>query len=511
MLNSFAAGGQSELRMTNDHDVILIGSGIMSATLGVVLKSLNPALRVQLYEAAESLAPESSHGWNNAGTGHAGFCELTYTPHRKPDGTVDVSKAFEMFARFERSRQFWAHAVSEGMANDPTEFICQVPHISFVHGSAEVEFLRARYESLRQHPAFSGMAFSTDRATIAQWAPLLIEGRDPGQLVAATKVDGGTDVNFGALSRRLLGWLGGQSRCSVAANHKVTRIRPTAEGWEVTVSDLATGISTRARSAFVFVGAGGGTLALLRNAGVSEAKGFAGFPIGGQWLVCDNPALIQRHSAKAYGHAVGSTPAMGGPHLDVRVLDRKRALLFGPFASLTTKFLHRRGSWLDLFRSIHADNLATFLRIGAQNLPLIRYLTQQATQTMADRVAALREFYPDARAADWKLVDAGIRVQLIKPSDAATGVLNFGTEIVTSSNRTLAALLGASPGASVSADIALRIVKSCFADLIASPAGRTRLEAMFPTWNQDLTNPSEFIRYREAIGPSIDRTLCLRG
>jgi malate dehydrogenase (quinone) len=482
-------------------DVLLIGSGIMSATLGAMLKCLEPKLRIQLYEVTAELAQESSHGWNNAGTGHAGICELSYTPKREADGTVHVAKAIEMFEQFEWSKQFWSYAVESGMASNPREFINQVPHISFVQGPEQVEFLRARHASMVAHHFFRDMAYTTDRARIWNWAPLLVEGRGSVP-IAATKMDCGTDVNFGVIARMLLAWLSRQDGCAVATGHRVEGLERRNGSWVVSARDLSTGKIRRNRSRFAFVGAGGGSLHLLQESGIPESRGIGGFPIGGQWLVCANPEIVERHEAKVYGQALGTAPTMAIPHLDTRVLDGKKTLLFGPFAAWTTRFLNNKGSWTDLFSSVRIDNLSTLLKIGVHNLPLISYLIQQGTQSMTDRMKVLWAFYPEARAEDWKLIDAGIRVQAIKKTDGEAGIVHFGTEVITNSDRTLSALLGASPGASVSVSIALDVIKLCLPQLLDSKEGSARLNAMIPTHDEDTKLPKNAGRFQEVQSKS---------
>ncbi|MBW8781307.1 MAG: malate dehydrogenase (quinone) [Verrucomicrobia bacterium] len=476
-------------------DVVIIGSGIMSANLGALLKRLDPRLRIQVYEATEELAQEASHGWNNAGTGHAGICELSYTPTQNADGTVDVSNAIKIFEQFERSRQFWAYAVAEGMIDNPKECINPVPHLSFVHGAKWVDYLRARHAALAAHPFFAGMEFTTDRAAIAAWAPLLTEGRADVP-IAATKMDTGTDVNFGEISRKLLGWLGRQEGCGIAAGHRVTDLKQTPAGWDVKIRDLATGELHHNTARFVFIGAGGGSLPLLQKSGIPESKGLGGFPIGGQWLVCDNPEIVRQHQAKVYGQPLDAAPTMAVPHLDTRILDGKKTLLFGPFAAWTTKFLHKTGSAFDLPGSVKPHNLATLLKIGASNLDLVKYLVQQGTQSMDDRLDVLHVFYPAAKKKDWKLIDAGIRVQAIKKTDGQAGIVHYGTEVVTNRERTLSALLGASPGASVSVHIVLEVIQKCFPQLLASDEGRARMKAMIPTYDVDIKKPenADFFR-----------------
>ena len=469
-------------------DVVLIGSGVMSANLGALLKCLDPKLKIQVYEVTDDLAQESSNGWNNAGTGHAGICELSYTPFREPDGSVKVDNAVKIFEQFEQSRQFWSYAVASGMVKTPKDFINPVPHLSFVHGDEQVDFLRARHAGMSAHHFFSEMEYSTDRAKIGQWAPLLVEGR--GEVpIAATKMDGGTDVNFGSISRKLLDWLSQQEGCGIATGHRVIDLDRALSGWNLTIRDAATGETRQNHAKFVFVGAGGGSLPLLQKSGIPEAKGLGGFPIGGQWLICENPELIEKHRAKVYGQALEAAPTMAVPHLDTRVLDGKKTLLFGPFAAWTTKFLHKKGSYLDLPLSVKPDNLSTLVRIGLTNVDLVKYLVQQGTQSMADRMDVLHVFYPAAKASDWKLIDAGIRVQAIKKTDGEAGIVHYGTEVITDASRTISALLGASPGASVSVHIVLEVIKKCFPELVQNPDCKARLKEMIPTFDVDIKLP----------------------
>jgi malate dehydrogenase (quinone) len=479
-------------------DVVLIGSGIMSANLGALLKRLDPSLKIQVYEAADELAFEASNGWNNAGTGHAGICELSYTPIPKDGSPVKVQKVIDIFQEFEQSLQFWAHAVASGMIDNPKEFINPVQHISFVHGQDQVDFLKSRHAGMSAHHFFAAMEYTTDRAKIGAWAPLLTEGRDPVEPIAATKMDGGTDINFGNVSRKLLGWLAAQPGCGVAASHKVVGLEKLADArWRLTVQNTKTGETVKSRAKFVFVGAGGGSLPLLQKAGLPEAKGLGGFPIGGHWLVCDDPAIVARHQAKVYGQNLPEAPTMAVPHLDTRILDGKKTLLFGPFAAWTTRFLHRTGSWTDLPRSVKPHNLATLLKIAATNFPLVKYLLQQGTQSMAGRMKVLHIFYPNAQAKDWKLVDGGIRVQAIKKTDGEAGIVHFGTEVLTSADKSMSALLGASPGASVSVNIVMEVIKTSFPHLLAGEAGKKRIETIIPTYGTDYRRNENAARFDE--------------
>jgi len=469
-------------------DVILIGSGVMSSTLGVMAKRLSPALKIQLYEVSDQFTQESSNAWNNAGTGHAGLCELSYTPDRNTDGTVNVSSAIEIFEQFEQTRQFWTYLISQGLIESPWDFVNPVPHISFVHGQKQVDFLKARYESLKKHHFFKTMEFSTDRSTIQTWAPLLVQGRG-GEPIAATRVVDGTDVNFGSLSRKMIEWLGQQEGCGVATSHRVTDLTPTATGWDVVIKDLKQGKRIATSAKFVFIGAGGGSLMLLQKSGIPESKGYGGFPIGGQWLACGNPDVVKKHQAKVYGQAQNEAPTMAVPHLDTRVIDGEKSVLFGPFAAWTTKFLKQEGSMTDLPFSIKPDNIVALLQVGAYNLPLVKYLVQQGTQSMASRLKLLRTFYPEAQEKDWRLVSAGIRVQAIKHQNGKAGIVHYGTEIVTNQKKNLAALLGASPGASVSVSLMLKVIQNCLPSIIESFEGRSSMKQMIPSFDIVLKNP----------------------
>lgn len=495
-----------------DHacDLLLVGAGIMSATLGVLLRRIAPGLSLRMVEWGSEAGREASDGWHNAGTGHAGLCEISYTPDRAPDGSVPVQRALAIFEQFERSREFWSHLVESGIVPRASDFIHPVPHLCFVEGERDVAFLRARHAAMSGHPFFRGMRLATDAAEVGSWAPLVMEGRGHGP-VAATRMDGGTEVDFGALTRLLTGWLAGQDRCEVLTGWRVTRLRRDGDRWRVTGRNPSTGDEREWQARFVFVGAGGGTLPILQTTGLPEFAGLGGFPIGGQWLVCDDPALASRHRAKVYGATPPSSPSLGAPHLDLRRVGGQDRLLFGPFGSWTTRFLRHTGGLLDLPRTMHAGNLGTLARAGLRNRALVSYLVGQALQGMDDRLAALRRFYPLARATDWRLVEAGIRVQAIKRPDA--GAIYFGTELLAASDGSLAALLGASPGASVAADVALQVIRRCLPGLIQGGEGRAALDRLMPTHGVDLKDPAHarlFGRHHrrtaEVLGLAVDAT-----
>ena len=466
-------------------DVLLVGGGIMSATLGAMLKRLEPRLAIRLVEVTRELAQEASDGWHNAGTGHAGVCEMSYTPSRDASGRVPIGRALGIFEQFEQSKQFWAHAATAGMAGPAGDFIRAVPHLCFVEGEHDVAFLRARHEAMRQHHFFRPLRITESPSVIRDWVPLVMEGR--AQVPVAATAGEGTEIDFGRLARRLGAWLGSQERCAVATGCKVTRLGREPGCWRVEMRCLATGEVRLQRSRFVFLGAGGGSLPLIQGAGLSEASGLGGFPIGGQWLVCDNPDLCRRHDAKVYGATPPSSPSLGAPHLDRRHLEGRPHLMFGPFASWTSRFLRHSGGWTDLPRSVRSHNVVALARAGLHNRSLVQYLVREGFQDMESRLRSVRRFYPNARVEDWRLVEAGIRVQAIKESDR--GAVYFGTEVFSSSDRSLAALLGASPGASVSVSVALEVIRTCLPHLLEGVEARDRMGQMIPSHDVDLKQP----------------------
>jgi malate dehydrogenase (quinone) len=476
----------------NEPDVLLIGAGIMSATLGILIRQLEPSWRIQVIERLDAAAQESSDAWNNAGTGHSAFCELNYTPE-KEDGSIDISKAVKIAASFEESKQFWAYLVEKGLIQPPASFIRPIPHMSFVWGEQNVDYLRRRYQALTSCHLFKGMAFSTDPQEIARWTPLVMEGRNTDAPVAATKMDLGADVNFGSLTRCLFECLKKDPNVHLCFNHDVRRLKKRSGKWEVRVKNVATGNSRTIKTPFVFIGAGGGSLPLLLKSGIPEGKGYGGFPVSGQWLRCVNEEIIRQHEAKVYGLADVGSPPMSVPHLDTRWIKGKRELLFGPYAGFTTRFL-KSGSVLDLFSSIKLTNIKAMLAAGVRNLPLTRYLIDQVRLTPDARLDALRNYYPAARQEDWKLAIAGYRVQVIKTDEKEGGVLEFGTEVVTAADGSIAALLGASPGASTAVSIMLGLLKRCFPQKAASEAWKQKLSALVPSYEKSLSADPQLLK-----------------
>lgn len=471
-------------------DVVLIGAGIMSATLGTFLKELQPDLSIAMYERLGDCGQESSNSWNNAGTGHAANCEMNYTPQRA-DGSVDISEALEVNTEFDISRQLWAYLVRQGAIPDPRAFIHPCPHMSFVWGDENVAFLRTRFNEMSAHHCYHGMEFSDDPAQIAQWAPLIMEGRTPGEKVAATRIITGTDVDYGSLTHLLVAQLQARTGFAVHYNQQVVGLQREADGrWRVTVENNADKSRQSVSAKFVFIGAGGDAIDLLQMSGIPEGRGFGGFPVSGIWLRCDIDAVSERHHAKVYGKAASGSPPMSVPHLDTRIIGGKKSLLFGPYAGFSTKFL-KQGSLLDLFESITLSNITPLLDVAKDNLKLTEYLIGQVLQSPSHQFGVLKQFFPNAAPDDWAKAVAGQRVQIIKPDHRGGGALEFGTELVPAGDKSLVALLGASPGASTAAFIAVKVLEACFDDHLTDDGWLPALKRIIPTYGIDLKTDAQ--------------------
>jgi malate dehydrogenase (quinone) len=473
-------------------DVLLVGGGIMSATLGMLLQQLDPTLSITMLEQLPEVALESSDALNNAGTGHAGYCELNYTP-QADDGSIDIKRALEINAAFEVSLQFWSHLVNTGALPAPTKFINKTAHLSFVWGDKNVAFLKQRVELLKQHHLFADIQYSEDFKQLQAWMPLMMEQRNDKTRLAASYVAHGSDIDFGALTRLMVAHLNTQKNFSLLNNTQVRKLKQIKNTWHVNTFNKTTKHARTINAKFVFLGAGGGALPLLQKAKVVEAKGYGGFPVSGQWLVCNNPKVIEQHQVKVYGKAAVGAPPMSVPHLDTRMISGKPALLFGPFAGFTTKFL-KQGSKLDLMKSVKASNLKAMLGVGKNNLDLTKYLVKEAAQSHKQRMAALREFLPQASSQDWQLANAGQRVQIIKNCEENWGKLEFGTEIVTAQDGSLSALLGASPGASVSVQAMMNVIERCFTSQLQGKAWAAKMRTLVPSYGQSLIDDASLLQ-----------------
>ncbi len=471
------------------YDVALIGGGIMSATLAVLLHELDPELDIVIFERLGDFARESSAAWNNAGTGHSAFCELNYTKI-KEDGTIDISKAEKIAEQFEISKQFWAYLADKGVISNSKEFINSCPHISLVFGEEDTSFLKKRHQSMVQSHLFEGMEFSENHQKLQDWIPLIMKNRKETEVLSATKMDLGTDVNFGTLTKKMEDFLTQDSSVESFVYHEVKNIDPNDDGtWWLKVKDRLHQHYQEITAKFVFIGAGGYALPLLESSDIEESEGYGGFPVSGEWLVSKNPELIAQHHAKVYTQATVDAPPMSVPHLDLRIIDGEKALLFGPFAGFSTKFL-KEGSILDLPESINFQNIRSLFGAWWHNLPLTSYLIQQVAMTKSQRMQHLREFVKDAKEEDWELKIAGQRVQIIKKDEEDGGKLEFGTEVVVNKSGTIASLLGASPGASTSVHAMLQVLEKCFPDKMKSD-WKEKLQEIIPSYGQSLAENAE--------------------
>ena len=481
---------------TTDIDVLLVGGGVMSATLGTLLNKLDPSLTLTMVERLDRVAHESTDGWNNAGTGHAGYCELNYTP-QNDQGDVEVSRALAINANFEISLQLWSSLIGSGDLPAPENFINTTPHISFVWGEENVAFLRQRWEKLSAHHLFAGMEYSEDHEILSQWMPLVMEARNADEKIAATRIAFGSDVDFGSLTRSLISSLEEREQFDLLLSHEVSELTKTDDGrWSVQLKNRITGDHKTITAGFVFLGAGGGALPLLQKSDIEESEGYGGFPVSGQWLVCEDEETIKQHHAKVYGKAAIGAPPMSVPHLDTRIINGKPALLFGPFAGFTTKFL-KAGSKLDLFKSVRSNNLLPMMSVGMNNMDLTKYLISEVMQSHEDRMDSLREYFPQAVSDKWTLADAGQRVQIIKKDGTNGGKLEFGTELVAAKDGSLAALLGASPGASVAVQAMIEVIERCMTDRL-DEGWQTQLKEWIPSYGESLIEDDELLnRTRE--------------
>lgn len=454
-------------------DAFLIGAGIMSSTLASILIELYPNWKIQISERLTNGGLESSASLNNAGTGHSGYCELNYTPE-DADGNIDITKALKVYKAFNKSKEFWGYLIRKGAIKE--DFYTTTQHISFVTGQKNVEYLYKRYRTMILETAFENMRFvNKPDGLIRHLGNLIMDGRDHSIPYAATLHEGG-DIDFGKLTKYLIQHLH-DIGVDIRENQEVIDLYKTDDKWNIIQKNTITGTLTRIETKFVFIGAGGAAITLLEKSGIPEANGYGGFPVSGEWLICDKPEIVEQHKGKVYGRPSVGSPPMSTPHLDVRFIDGKKVLLFGPYAGMSTKFL-KNGKWTDFFKSIRLSNIGVMLDAGARNLGLTKYLISELFKSKNGRFKMLQEYYPKAKQEDWKPAIAGQRVQVIKKVNGK-GVIEFGTEIVSSEDGSLACLLGASPGASTSVNIMIGLLDKCF---VLDEEAKTKLSEMIPSY-----------------------------
>ena len=471
----------NQSKIEKEYDLICVGGGIMSATLALMSKILKPDLKVLIVERLDDVALESSAAWNNAGTGHSALCELNYCPEE--DGKVIIDKAIKICQQFEESKQFWSYLVQQGLLKNPDHFIAAVPHHSWVLGEENATYLEQRFNTMKHHFMFDSIQFTKDKNKMKDWFPLIMHNRDDNEVMAASRIDRGTEVNYGALTKTLFNILETKFDTPVYCNMEVKDIDPSPDiDWTVEMENLKTNQKYNLESKHVFIGAGGGSLLLLQKVEIEEKEGYGGFPISGEWLVCKNQDIINQHNAKVYSKAGIGDPPMSTPHLDTRYINGKRELLFGPFAGFSPKFL-KEGSNFDLLKSVKFDNISPLLGAFWHNLPLTKYLIEQVTSSHEDRMKELRKFVKDANSDDWEILVAGQRVQIIKKDEFEGGVLQFGTEVVSSKDGSITCLLGASPGASTATSVMLQVLEKAFPEILHSEDGKAIMDKMIPFYN----------------------------
>ena len=481
---------------TNQTDCLIIGGGIMGLTLASLIKECTPSIKIDLYEKLQGAGLESSEALNNAGTGHAGYCELNYTPMGK-NGKINIEKALEINSKYEITLQYWSYLSNKYKSFDPKKFIQRTPHVSLVFGDDNIRFLKKRYLLLKKHHLFKSIKFSQNRKEISEWANLTMIGRDPHQKVAATIVKEGADIDFGAAANALLNILKHKKDFEIHLNHETLTIKESKGNlWEVSVRNNISREIKKTFAKFIFIGAGGHAIRMLQKTGIREQQGYAGFPVSGQWLVCSNKDIVSQHNAKVYGMASAGSPPMSVPHFDLRIINGKKTLLFGPYAGFTFKFL-KSGSYLDLIKSLKLRNFIPMIYVLIHNWKLFQYLIRESFQSKHARINLLRTFYPEAKEKDWSIKIAGQRVQIIKPNSLISGKLEFGTEVIISKNKKIAALLGASPGASVAADSMIKVIEQCFSKKLLNSKFKKKMKEMIPSYGQNLiTNKKLLERVR---------------
>lgn len=477
--------------------VIVIGAGIMGTTFAVLAKELAPELDVTILERLEGPGAGNSWVFNNAGTGHEANCELNYTP--VDEEVISVEKALKIHAQFNVAKQFWAYLVNKGAIQDPKTFINQTKHCTIVSESA-IEELRLRFKEMSAHHFFEHMQYSEDFDEIERWLPYLMEGRPRHEKMAATVIETGTDVNFGALTEQMANYAVNELGVKIEYGTHVKRVhRSPAGSWLVETERMGNAVQYKAD--VLFVGAGGGAFPLLKKSHLPFRARFSGFPVGGRFLqAAITREQADQYRAKTYGKAKVGAPPMSVPHLDLRVANGQHYLLFGPFASFKPVLEKGRG-FIDYLRSMRLHDLPGLLNVALEHFPLVKYLVSETFKGESSMLAELENFAPGiSRKFDWKAVEAGQRVQIIKDGD-----LQMGTEIIVSSDKTYGTLLGASPGASVSPEVMLRCLEQLLPAVVAGDEARQKLKDIFPEDSLDTLshNPERYREIRDVVNQTL--------
>ena len=478
-------------------DVIIIGAGIMGTTFATLAKELAPELNITILERLESAGEGNSWVFNNAGTGHEANCELNYTP--VDEEVISVEKALKIHAQFNVAKQFWAHLIKKGAIKDPKTFINQTKHCTIVSESS-IDELRLRFKEMSAHHFFESMRFSEDFDEIKSWIPYLMEGRPRHEKMAATVIETGTDVNFGALTQQMAEHAAQDLGVKIEYGTHVKRVHKSPAGsWLVETERH--GAPVRYKADVLFVGAGGGAFPILKKSHLPFAKRFTGFPVGGRFLQAPISAEQADHyRAKTYGKAKVGAPPMSVPHLDLRVADGQHYLLFGPFASFKPVLEKGRG-FFDYLRAMRLHDIPGLLNVTLEHFPLVKYLVSETFKGEKSMFEELESFAPGlSKKFDWKPVHAGQRVQIIKDGD-----LQMGTEILVSKDKTYGTLLGASPGASVSPEVMLRCLEQLLPAIFTKEATRKAKKEIFPEDDLDTlaTNPDRYREIRDAVNKQL--------
>lgn len=475
--------------------LVIVGAGIMGVTLATLARELNPSLEITVIERLSGPAMSNSGVFNNAGTGHEANCELNYTPVDEEEIAVD--KALQIHAQFNIAKQFWAYLVKQGIVKDPGTFIQSTKHCTLV-AEDSIDMLRLRYQEMSKHHFFENMVFSEDHEEIKSWIPYTMENRPASEKMAATKIEGGTDVNYQAVTEEMARYLS-RNNVSLDLNTHVKRAHKSPTGtWLVEAVKDGNPIQYKADK--LFVGAGGGAFPLLKKSHLPCRSRYAGFPVGGRFLVAEiDEEAAKYYNAKTYGKAKVGAPPMSVPHLDLRAANGRHYLLFGPFATFMPVLEKGRG-FVEYVRSMRLHDLPNLLNVALEHFPLVKYLVSETFKGQESMFQELEDFAPGIRQKfEWKVVQAGQRVQIIKDGD-----LQMGTEIVVSEDQSYGTLLGASPGASVSPEVMLRCIEKMMPELLESDEAKQKLSEMFVTTDlKQLMNDPEVYRNAKTIANAL--------